>query len=173
MTTATSITDSNMTLFIKTGCKEVECSICYKPVGKLFFACSAPCNKVFHTSCMEKAMEQTEEAAYDEDEEAQHRCCYCRRNISVDSYQLQLLARHLLTLRSQGHDVRDALKKVETQLKTGIYDEEFSYEIFEVRDVDYYQKKPKQSKRAEYQKKTLQKKEPRIRVKQNIGGRRR
>jgi len=122
---------------------------------------------------MEKTMEQTEEAAYHADQEAHHRCCYCRRDINVDSYQLQLFARHLLTLRAQGHDVHDALKNVETQLKTGVYEDEFSYEIFEVRDINYHQKKPKQSKRAEYQKTPLKIKQQRIRVKQNIGGRRR
>jgi hypothetical protein len=122
---------------------------------------------------MEKTMEQTEEAAYDADEEAHHRCCYCRRDINVNKYELQLFARHLLTLRANGHDVHDALKKIETQMKTGVYDDEIVYEIFEIRDVIYHQKKPKQSKRAEYQKKTLKPKQPRIRVKQNIGGRRR
>ncbi len=42
---------------------ELECFICYKKINKRYFQCGSPCSKVFHTGCIEKMMEQTEESA--------------------------------------------------------------------------------------------------------------
>ena len=137
----------------------------------MFFQCGAPCNKVFHVSCMEQMIERTEEAAWEEDKEAEHKCCYCRRQIDTDLYQLQLFVRHLSTLRASGcYDVSRAFKQVSDQLTKGEMDEDIEYEIFEIRRI-YYEKKPKHAKKADAKKPVHH--APRMRIKQNIGGRRR
>ncbi len=157
---------------------DLECAICYKKINRTYFVCSSPCNKVFHTACMDKMMEQTEEAAYEANAEAVHKCCYCRRTIGLRNYRIQLFVRHLSVLRNMGYyDVSDALRKLKTAYdfvyvpgKNDKPEEDESYEIYEIRDNNYI-KKPKEAKRAIF-KKTIQK-QPRIHIKQNIGGRRR
>jgi hypothetical protein len=119
-------------------------------------------------------MEQTQETAFDRDEEPEHKCCYCRRKIDVDDYLLQIYARHLDTLNASGcYDVREAIDQVEAQMENGQVDENAEYVIYELRDTSF-QKKPKQAKNQKNQNKPQQKqKAPRMRIKQNIGGRRR
>jgi hypothetical protein len=169
-------TESNIKLQVipKNTCSELECAICYAPIKKVFFKCSAPCNKVFHTNCLEQAMEQTQETAFDHDEEPEHKCCYCRRQIDVDDYLLQIYARHLETLNASGcYDVREAIEQVDAQMENGQVDEDVEYVIYELRDTSF-QKKPKQAKNQKNQNKhQSQQKTPRMRIKQNIGGRRR
>ena len=148
-------------------CADLECSICYKPITKTFFQCSAPCNKIFHVNCMQQMMEQAEETAWEEDEEAEHKCCYCRRSIDVNKYCLHLLARRLVTLHAGGYEVRDAMKMVKKQMMDED-PEDIEYSIYELHETHYI-KKPKQPKRTEYKKKMPK----RITIKQNIGGRRR
>ena len=172
MSTATESNPRLMTIK-KNRCSTMECSLCYKPITKTFFVCSAPCNKIFHVSCMEQSMEQTEQAAWEADEDAEHKCCYCRRSIDVDKYHLHLMGRHLSTLRAGGcHDVSDAIEQIKEQLSSGtLEDDDFEYAIYEIRDTKHV-KKPKQSKRAEC-KKTPAPMKKRITIKHNIGGRRR
>jgi hypothetical protein len=127
-------------------------------------------------NCMEQSLEQTADAAWEADVEPEHKCCYCRRHIDLDKYQLHLFARRLMVLRANKHDVSDALTHIRQQLITGIIDddEDTEYSIYEIRDMSNHMKKPKQSKHAEYQKKMSAAKKPQqIRIKQNIGGRRR
>lgn len=156
-----------------TACNKRECAVCYKPIQKQKFAqCSAPCNQKFHTSCMERIMEQTREAAYENNEKVQHRCCYCRRFININRYKLELIGYQLFYLNASGYyDVSDALKQLKEDIKTDQDNsEDNSYVYYQIRDTTYV-KKPKQCKRIKIQKKTNH--EPRIRIKQNIGGRRR
>ena len=165
-------TESNILLQVipRNTCTELECAICYAPIKKVYFMCSAPCNKVFHTNCLEQAMEQTQETALDADEEPEHKCCYCRRQIDVDHYLLQLYGRYLKTLGASGaYDISEAMELVKEQLQNGQVDDNAEYIIYELRDK-YYQKKPKQAKNQIKQKTTSV---PRMRIKQNIGGRRR
>jgi hypothetical protein len=150
---------------------DLECAICYTPIVKTFFMCSAPCGKVFHVSCMEQTIEQTEEVASEMDQEPEHKCCYCRRTFNIKMYSLQLLGRYFINLKAGGYNVEAALDAIRTQLKNGEEEEFIVYNIYEMCDLSYM-KKPKQSKRAVFQKKTV-KYQPRIRIKQNIGGRRR
>lgn len=175
------ITQCNPQLMIsiKKNCMNLECSVCYKKINRTYFICSSPCNKVFHMDCMDKMMEQTEEAAYEANEEAVHKCCYCRRTMSLRNYRIQLFVRHLTVLRNMGYyDVTDALRKLmilryslcHVRGENDYPKEDESYEIYELRDNTYI-KKPKQAKRALF-KKTIQK-QPRVHIKQNIGGRRR
>lgn len=166
-------TNSNITLmkpFVK-GCVDLECDICYKPINKTYFQCGAPCSKVFHTGCMDKMMGQIEETADDSDEEPMYRCCYCRRDIDIDNYMLQLFAKQLVMLQNSSHDVTEALNRVEYLIKNNQKpDEDECFESYELRDISFIQK-PKQPKR-QILKKQLHK--PRQnRIKQNIGGRRR
>jgi hypothetical protein len=150
---------------------DMECSICCKAIQKTFFRCGAPCNKIFHISCMEQMIERTEEAAWEEDKEPEHKCCYCRRQIDIDLYLLQRIARHFSTLKASGcYDVSRAFNQIKAQINEGELDEEIEYEIFEIKRI-YYEKKPKQSKKAAAKKPIHH--APRMRVKQNIGGRRR
>jgi hypothetical protein len=120
---------------------------------------------------MEKIIEKTEEAAWEADEEeADHKCCYCRRSMNMEMYCLQRLARRLYTLKAGGYEVSDALNQVNEQILNGAEDEDSEYNIYELRD-DSKIKKPKQSKRADYKKNPKQQ-QRRIIIKQNIGGRR-
>jgi hypothetical protein len=148
---------------------ELECSICYKPIQKAYVRCSAPCKKIFHTSCMDKIIEQTEAAAYEEEREAEHKCCYCRRCIDVNHYALQEVARQLMCLRRGGYDISEAMQKVKKELYFNEDDEDDAFGYYYPL-VTSYQKKPKQAKRSAPKKFT---KQPRIHLKQNIGGRRR
>jgi len=162
-------TECKMSLMIAYS-NDLECAICYKPITKTFINCSEPCKKVFHVSCMEQMMDQTEEQANEMGQNAEHKCCYCRRDFDINEYYLQLLARRLMTLKAGGYHVYDALEEVRKQMKEND-GKDIEYDIYEIRDVSY-QKKPKQSNRAVFEKKTASH-QPRIRVKQNIGGRRR
>jgi hypothetical protein len=145
---------------------ELECSICYKSIQKSFAKCSAPCGKMFHTTCMEKMIEQTEENAYAEDKEAEHKCCYCRRSIDVNRYSLLDVVRRLMCLQRGGYDVREAQQQVKKALDTNT-DEDISYNIYFPLHT-HYVKKPKQAKRSSFKQSTTKKIN-----KQNIGGRRR
>ena len=166
---------SNMELYAitKNTISDLECSICCKAIQKTFFQCGAPCNKIFHVSCMEQMIERTIDAAWEEDKEPEHKCCYCRREIDINQYMLQLTVRQLTTLKAGGcYYVGAALTQLKYQMANGDADEDIEYEIFEIRP-NYYEKKPKQAKKTAYAKKTATTKQPRMRVKQNIGGRRR
>lgn len=153
-------------------CVEMDCSICYKKINKKFFECGAPCGKAFHPGCIEKMLEQTEETANENDEEANFRCCYCRRDIDIDNYTLQLFAQHLITLNGCSHDVTDAIRRVEFLLKNNEkLDEDESFEYYELIHHGHDMKKPKQPKREILKKRAHIPRQ--IRIKQNIGGRRR
>lgn len=165
--------NSNMLLMTTVGneCVDLECDICYKKINKKFFQCGTPCGKVFHTGCIEKMLEQSNEVAYESDEEPNFRCCYCRRDINIDNYVLQLIAQHLIELSRCSHNVLNALKRVEFLIQNNekLHEDE-SFEYYEFRDNAFI-KKPKQPKR---QKLNMRIRMPRqIRIKQNIGGRRR
>jgi len=175
--TASNKTASNMELMIANS-NDLECAICYKHINKYLFHCSAPCSKVFHTTCMEKVFEQTEETAYEMDTDVEYKCCYCRRSIDIVLCQLQNHLRGLIGLRSRGNvDVSDAVKDALKQIQNRKQGEPFNFNMEYTIYVFYgdgggaFIKKPKQSNRATFSKKKVS--TPRIRVKQNIGGRRR
>jgi hypothetical protein len=152
---------------------ELECSICYKSIQKSFAKCSAPCEKMFHTTCMEKMIQQTEENAYEEDKEAEHKCCYCRRSIDVNRYSLLDVVRRLMCLERGGYDVREAQQQVKKALDTN-NDEDISYNIYFPLHT-HYVKKPKQASsfKRSSSKRNAPKKINKPHIKQNIGGRRR
>ena len=151
---------------------ELECSICYKSIQKSFAKCSAPCGKMFHTTCMEKMIQQTEENAYEEDKEAEHKCCYCRRSIDVNRYSLLDVVRRLMCLERGGYDVREAQQQVKKALDTNT-DEDISYNIYFPMHT-HYEKKPKQAKRSSFKRSSSKgQKKHKQHIKQNIGGRRR
>ena len=162
---------SNMELFIIPKNNQVnrECGICYNPIKKSYAKCSAPCNKVFHVNCMEKMMDQTEEAAYEEDVEEEHKCCYCRRCIDTKHYGLQYSALILLRLKNGGYNVSEAIEKLKIDILFNDAESDYVYNYYYMKPMSY-QKKPKQAKRSAPKKIT---KQPRIHIKQNIGGRRR
>ena len=150
---------------------ELDCDICYKKINKTYFRCGSPCSKVFHTGCIEKMMEQIEESANEADDEPNYRCCYCRRDIEINNYLLQLFAQKLIAIHGETHDIRDALKEVEYKMSKNEYlEDDESLLIYELIDISYI-KKPKQSKRQILKKRVCN--PPKIRIKQNIGGRRR
>jgi hypothetical protein len=160
-----------MTTIKNAPCVEMDCDICYKKINKKFFQCGAPCGKVFHTGCVEKMLEQIEESAFDADEEPNFRCCYCRRDIDIDNYTLQLFGQHLVEMHGCSHDVSDAIRRVEYLIKNNEkLDEDESFEYYEMRDITHV-KKPKQPNREILKKHVRMPRQ--IRIKQNIGGRRR
>ena len=159
---------------IKKHCMNLECSVCYKKINRTYFICSSPCNKVFHMDCMYKMMDRTEEAAYEANEYPQHKCCYCRRSINMRNYLLKNYADTLLISRNTGYyDVSNPMYKV-VQYKSCVFmgkpEEDISYENYELIDTTRI-KKPKQANLKKKQ--TFVRKQPRVHVKQNIGGRRR
>ena len=150
---------------------ELYCDICYKKINKTYFQCGSPCSKVFHTNCIEKMMEQIEESANETDDEPNYRCCYCRRDIEINNYLLQLFAQKLIAIHGETHDIRDALKEVEYKISRNEYlEEDESLIIYELINISYI-KKPKQSKRQILKKRVCMPRK--IIIKQNIGGRRR
>ncbi len=149
--------------------EDLECAICYKRIDKVFTSCAEPCNKVFHNSCMEQMMAQTEESAYEEDRDAEHKCCYCRRLIDMPYYDLLRMERALYTMNRRCYNVHDALHIVYNEMKKSTPNEDIMYEIFMLRDI-YHEKKPKQAKRVQAMKQT---RAPRVHIRQNIGGRKR
>jgi hypothetical protein len=152
-------------------CVEMDCSICYTKINKKYFECGAPCGKVFHTSCIDKMLDQTEEAAHESNEEAKFRCCYCRRDIDIDNYALQLFGQHLVELNNSSYNVTRAIKRVYYLIANNEKpDEDESFEYYETCNTTYV-KKPKQPKREILKKHVRMPRQ--IRVKQNIGGRRR
>jgi predicted nucleic acid-binding Zn ribbon protein len=165
---------------IKNHCLYLDCSVCYKKIYRDYFICSEPCNKVFHVDCVEKMIKQTVIAAYEVDEKPQYKCCYCRRSFNIADYLLELDIRYLRMLMKTGCYTRyEAWHKFELMIKTDdsiLYKESICFEDvmtchnYEVRDITRI-KKPKQANLKK--KHTFAQKQPRIHVKQNIGGRRR
>jgi hypothetical protein len=110
----------------------------------------------------------------------QYKCCYCRRSIDRVNYFWQLDIRYVLTLANTGCFTLDqAWLKLHLLLET---DESILYKesicVEDVMPVNVYYagnttriKKPKQANLKK--KHTFARKQPRIHVKQNIGGRRR
>ena len=135
---------------------ELECAICYKKINKTYFQCGSPCSKVFHAGCIEKMMEQIEESANETDDEPNYRCCYCRRDIEINNYLLQLFAQKLIAIHGETHDIRDALKEVEYKMSKNEYlEDDESLLIYELIDISYI-KKPKQSKQNNPKSKQIQ-----------------
>jgi len=116
-------------------------------------------------------MEQVEENAYELDEEPNYKCCYCRRDIEINNYLLQLFSQKLIAMHGETHDIRDAIKQVEFKMgRNELLEEDESLEIYELIDISYI-KKPKQPKRQILKKRVCMPRK--IIIKQNIGGRRR
>ncbi len=108
---------------------------------------------------------QTETSAYEEDTEADHKCCYCRRCIDINRYGLLDVVRQLMCLKRGGYYVNEALQQIKRQLQNDEDEDDSTFNVYYVERV-HYQKKPKQAKRM--QRMPFQK-----RIKQNMGGRRR
>ncbi len=129
----------------------IECAICYKRIYNKVFVCTEPCNKTFHPSCLDKMIEQLEETAYENEYKPNYRCCYCRREMDMKNYSLEILMRHLLELKGQGYYVDDAIQQAiyNSSLEPGSEDfmDTFEYAIY-VPTVSF--KIPKQSNKSAY-----------------------
>jgi len=152
-------------IFNKSHQKRPECSICYQPINKMAISCSNPCNKVFHSSCLEKIFEQEQETQAEEVDDTKrfystHRCCYCRRYINIRSYTLKKFAHELIALKnSRCFYIDEAFQQVIYNLnielkytqktRDDFWDKETLYEIYELVCTTRI-KIPKQSKHAEY-----------------------
>lgn len=92
----------------------IECAICYKRINTNVFICTEPCNKMFHPSCLQKVLEQTEETfePNDENEEPKHSCCYCRREYDMENYYMEVYLRELKGLQAGGYYVMNAINKL-------------------------------------------------------------
>jgi hypothetical protein len=129
---------------------------------------------------MEKMLNHTVIAAYEADQTPQYKCCYCRRSIDRAECMWQLDIRYVKTLLKTGcFTLDDAWLKLHLLLETDdsiLYKESICVE--DVVPVNIYYagnttriKKPKQANLKK--KHTFVRKQPRIHIKQNIGGRRR
>ena len=112
----------------------IECAICYKRINTNVFICTEPCNKMFHPSCLEKVIEQTEETfeTDDENEEPKHSCCYCRREYDMENYYTEVYLRELKNLRASGYYIGDAVSKLK---EDGILTDG-EYEIYMLHNTD-------------------------------------
>ena len=92
----------------------IECAICYKRINTNVFICSEPCNKMFHPSCLQKVLQQTEDTfeSDDENEEPKHSCCYCRREYDMENYYMEVYLRELKGLQAGGYYVMNAINKL-------------------------------------------------------------
>ena len=157
-----------------------ECSICYGRINNNMYVCTEPCNKLFHSECLEKIMDQQEDDFYANHDMAeiltknlkpQIRCAYCRREINADAFILDNTFRELLHLRAGGYNVSEALSKV-VNARGKMGDEEtFDIEYFINLDCSY-SKRPKQSFRASYKKSQPKKQRPTLFYKRFITSRR-
>jgi len=128
-----------------------ECSICYQSIQKKMFVCSKPCNKVFHSSCLEKQFQLTTDTAYEEDSgEPVFRCCYCRRTTNINIFFIEVFIDNMVTLQNSRcfftQDVIDDLRHKIKYDPHGEFNED--YEIYSLHCTRFF-KKPKQSKRTE------------------------
>jgi len=93
---------------------EIECAICYQRIhvqkSKLF-VCAEPCNKVFHSSCLARMIDQLEDSADQEEADPHYRCCYCRREFDINYYCLNLVLRELMVFKANGYCVADAVEQ--------------------------------------------------------------
>jgi hypothetical protein len=150
-------------------CNNLECAICYKSINKSFLVCSEPCNKVFHLACVEEAFRQIEENANENEEDPVHRCCYCRRLVNINNYDLEVFAKTLRVLRdSNCYDIGDALALIRHHIKHNIDDEDADYVIYLPKNRTSEERKPKHSKQSKFKRTQL----PRARKTQKIGMRR-
>jgi hypothetical protein len=153
---------------------DFECAICYKKINKTAFVCSNPCSKVFHPTCLEETFIQHDENAEDEETAAQQRCCYCRRHVNMDHYELELFGQQLRALRdSNGYDVHDALCLIQYNIKNNTSDDDHDvYDIYLPKNQTNEERKPKQSKKAAYQKNKKTHVVPRVAIRNNYSKRR-
>jgi hypothetical protein len=170
MTTPTEI--SFKLLHVKTAndCKQLECAICYKGINKAYFICSEPCNKVFHMGCLDEAFKNVAETAYYNDEEAVQRCCYCRRHVNFDNYELETLAHELRTIQySKCYQVEDALALIKHNIEHNIiFDQDDEYVVYGPK----YMPQKKQPKEPKFKKTQLSRRLTNVRV-ARVGGMRR
>jgi hypothetical protein len=122
---------------------------------------------------------QTIIAAYEAEEKPHYKCCYCRRSLDMRDYLVQFYIRYVRMLMKTGcYTFLEAWHKFELinpddsiLYKESIsFEDVGSYHIYEVGDIAHI-KKPKQPNLKK--KHTFVRKQPRVYVKQNIGGRRR
>lgn len=148
-----------------------ECAICYQSIQKKMFVCSAPCNKIFHSSCLEKQFQQTTDSAYEEYiGEPIFKCCYCRRTTNINVFCMELFIDNMVSLQNSRcfftQDVIDDLRYKIKYDPDGEFRED--YQIYSLHCTRFF-KKPKQSKRTEIGNKLKShKKMPRVAVKQRI-----
>ncbi len=153
---------------------EYECAICYKKINKTCFMCTDPCNKVFHPACLEESFIQAEENN-DEDDEVQHRCCYCRRHLNLSNYGLELFAQNLRRLgNSKGFDVDGALELIKKNIANNVDqdEDEDNYEIYYTKNQTGEARKPKQSNQDAYKNKNKRTATARHAIRKSYGMRR-
>jgi hypothetical protein len=94
-------------------------------VWKKAFICSEPCNKVYHWACLEKMI-------HSDSHQGRGRidCAYCRREVDIDYYLIQITLYDLQCAKNQGYDVADAVASVH-QLNGKV-------ESIEDLEVEYY-----------------------------------
>ena len=124
-----------------------ECAICYKRLHKDVFICSEPCNKLFHPNCLERMMDETENAAAFAYTPQQHRCCYCRREINMTGYLKEIYINALMKMKAGGYCIDEALQEIELN---GV-DGDKGYAIYLLVPIEHI-KKPKQTKKIKTRK---------------------
>jgi hypothetical protein len=87
-----------------------ECGICYERItSKTKVVCAEPCNKVFHSFCLDKMIDQIENNNEDL-RDSDFRCCYCRREFDIHQYDLDILIEELKNMKKLGYHIGDSIQ---------------------------------------------------------------
>jgi hypothetical protein len=133
-----------------------ECAICYKNINKKVFVCASPCNKTFHTACLETMIDHLEKNAdanadveVGENINVCYKCCYCRREFDINQYELELFLQKLVHYQTHGFHIGSAAETATLNAATyeDDYDTEYQYDIYMPVDSSHV-KMPKVSKRS-------------------------
>lgn len=114
-----------------------ECSICYKHIYRNAKQCSNPCGALYHSTCFETTIETQQknfnERDEDDEKELTIHCSYCRREVSMDWYELDRSMREMISLYKGGYDTYDAIKTI---IKAnGVIDENLYVEYFRLYSI--------------------------------------
>lgn len=131
----------------------VECGICYKRIThKTKVMCSEPCNKVFHSACIERMIDQVEQNT-GELNEYDYRCCYCRRVFDIHQYDLDILIQRLIYSKERGCAIGDSIQSATLNsflCRDSDDAEPIDYSIYTPMPRIYKKPYKNQSKRAEF-----------------------
>ena len=136
--------------------ERTECDICYKVIWKEAFVCSSPCNKKFHINCLDTVFQNDNDNSRMYDVPEIFRCCYCRREVDIARFFLEIFVKDLNKLHKQGYNVTKALSITNSMIDGTIEPEPLEHEIYLQKNISYF-KTPKKSKKSQFKQRYIKK----------------